>query len=187
MGEDVSGGKLNEYLWQGGRQLKRGGTNLGMGQVAVKQIANVLTHEIRVRGIRLCARYDWGGGIEFQASKERGNKLGNGSGCHETDAADVLIHQIQVGGIRLVVSGDLAKFWSWCDYISRSQMAHNIVALSIHYHVRPQPWQQQLMHNQHDSHDHNINSHDGSSDQLTDNDNNNNSAKNDDEDDDWMP
>ena len=58
-----------------------------------------------MKGIRLCIRYDWGG-IEFWANKEGGDELGNGSGCHKTDAADVLTHEIQVRGIRLCTRYD---------------------------------------------------------------------------------
>jgi len=41
------------------------------------------------------------GGVELQASDEEGDKLGNGSDCHEMDAADVLTLQMRVGGIGL--------------------------------------------------------------------------------------
>ena len=45
------------------------------------------------------------------AIEEGGDKLGNGSGCHKTDAADVLTHEIQVKGIRLEVGWHLPGTW----------------------------------------------------------------------------
>ena len=92
-------------------------------------------------------RTEWGGHCIFGregGNRRGGDKLGNGSGCHKTDAADVLTHEIQVKGIRLEVGWHLpgtwqnfGRRWLYQQVPNGTQVRHNIVVLSIHCHVRP--------------------------------------------------
>jgi len=127
-------------LWKSDEECDELGNGSGCRET---DAADVLTLQIQVGGIRLCCTLSCPLNSDGSESQPRLSVI--------FPAVESIVHmrenmrrkwrQLQasevVGCVR--ASGDFAKFWLQCDYISRSQTAPTPMAMSTARPLRPRP------------------------------------------------